>query len=242
MPKNDYIAQLRRHLAELAYPTTRLQRMVREMAEHHEDLRQAARAERLGEAEAEARANEQLGEPRLLAEKIAASLPAATWWGRHSLVSFGVLPFLTFPLLWAAFMLLNLWLGYGVICGWNQHRADAIADNPTAFHYAALMFRGLDLTAIGLATAIFCWLAHRAGVRFTWIMVVCVICSLYASLSWIGVRPHNISAGLTRITYHHGMITWQPQYLRALVPWLVVGAFRLWQRWKTRRFCEPIAA
>ena len=60
----DFIEQLRGRLAELGCPKSQVRRLVREVADHREDLKQAALSEGLSDAEAEARANAKLGDPR----------------------------------------------------------------------------------------------------------------------------------------------------------------------------------
>src|ERR1700679_2626357 len=113
MPEATVIAQFERRLVELGCPSRPLSARVRELADHHEDLKQAALEAGLPEAEATARASTQLGDPLLLAENAVLLLRRASWWGRHPLLGFGVLPVLGFIPAWAAVggMLMGLcWL------------------------------------------------------------------------------------------------------------------------------------
>jgi len=48
----------------------------------------------LSEADAEARADAQLGEPAALAEQLALVLRRSSWWGRHPFIGFCLLPVL----------------------------------------------------------------------------------------------------------------------------------------------------
>jgi hypothetical protein len=57
----DFIEPLRRRLVELGCPRAQVRRLVREVADHREDLKQAAVVEGSSGADAEARANAQLG-------------------------------------------------------------------------------------------------------------------------------------------------------------------------------------
>ncbi|MGA8493416.1 MAG: hypothetical protein WB711_23545, partial [Terriglobales bacterium] len=110
----DFIEPLRRRLLELGCPIAQMRRLVREVADHREDLRQAALAEGLSGADAEARANTQLGDPLVLAEQMMVALRRSTWWGRHYVVTFGLLPLLAYPILWALFLLLQMALGFAL--------------------------------------------------------------------------------------------------------------------------------
>ena len=92
MPSAGPLTQIERRLTELACPPGQLRRKIRELAEHHEDLKRDALEEGLPEADAEARANELLGEPVALAEHLAAALRQSSWWGRHPIIGFCLLP------------------------------------------------------------------------------------------------------------------------------------------------------
>src|SRR3954452_7058489 len=94
MPSALSIQQLERRLFELGCPPQKLRRKVRELADHHEDLKHAALEEGLSESDAEARADEQLGEPAGLAEQIVCVLRRSSWWGRHPIIGFCLLPLL----------------------------------------------------------------------------------------------------------------------------------------------------
>jgi hypothetical protein len=68
MPDAMLITQFERRLVEMGCPSRRLAESVHELAEHYEDLKQAAREEGFSEKEAEAQASARLGNPVLLAE------------------------------------------------------------------------------------------------------------------------------------------------------------------------------
>src|SRR5271157_1428665 len=93
------IAMFERRLAELGCPAAKLSAKVLELGEHHEDLKQAALEEGLSEPEAEARADELLGEPVTLAGQISAVLRQSSWWGRHPVITFCLLPWLVMLLM-----------------------------------------------------------------------------------------------------------------------------------------------
>src|ERR1700690_766269 len=139
-----FIEPLRRRLVELGCPMKQVRRLVREVADHREDLKHAAVAEGWSGADAEARANAQLGDPLALAEELMAALRRSTWWGRHYVVTFGLLPLLAYPVFWALFLVLELLLVITFGYGWDSKKLDVAADNPVAFHHLLMACHFMD--------------------------------------------------------------------------------------------------
>lgn len=206
-------------------------RLVQEVADHHEDLKQAALSEGLSGADAEVRANAQLGDPVALAEHLMVMLLRSSWWGRHSLIGFCLLPLLAVPLLWALLLSLGLSLEFALGFSWDLKKLNIATDNPVAFHHLVMALHGADYVAIALVTLLFCWLARRSGVSLKWMVISCAICSLYALFIWVRIVPHNVTVG----------ISWAPQWIRAAVPLLIAGAIYAFLRRTTQRFQEKIA-
>lgn len=210
----DFTTQLRRRLRELGCPSSQVRRLVQEVAEHREDLKQAAVSEGLSEAAAELRVNASLGDPLYLAEHQMLLLQRSSWCGRHFFISFCLLPLLAFPVLWALLLGLSLSLIFAVRYGWDKQKLHVAADNPVAFHHLAFALQCADYVAIALVTLLFCWLARRASVSFKWMLTACGICSLCASFIWVHLAPHNLALG----------VTWHPNWIRVAIPLLVAGA------------------
>lgn len=224
----DYLVQWRCRLVELGCPRVRLNRMVQEIADHREDLIRAASLE--GFPSPEARAEAALGDPRTLAGDLIHSFRRSTWCGRHRLVAFGFLP-LAFPVFWIAFLLFELWVGYGLVFGWDWHKVCVAFENPVIFHRGALMVYAASDVAMAAGTLLFCWLARRSGVSFGWLITACLICSIFGLLLFANVSPRNFSLGIYIV----------PQWSQAAMPWLVAAAVFLWHRWQVRLAREAIA-
>lgn len=210
----DFIEQLRRRLLELDCPLTQVRRLVREVADHREDLMRDALAEGLPSLDAEARANAQLGDPLGLAEDLMRSLRQSSWWGRHRVVGFCLLPLLAVPVLWALLLCLDLSAVFAVGYGWDNKKLHAAADNPVAFHHLIMALQGADYLAMTLVTLFFCWLARRSAVTFRWMVTACVICSVYGLFVYTHLKPHFFSFG----------VYWTPHWIRAAIPLMVAGA------------------
>jgi hypothetical protein len=229
----DFIEPLRRRLLELGCPMKQLRRLVREVADHREDLKQAAVAVGLSGADADACANASLGDPLVLAEELMMALRRSFWWGRHYVVTFGLLPLLAYPILWALLLVLQMALGFALGYGWNWKKLHAVVNNPVAFHHLATVYQFMDYAAIALVTLLFCWLARRAFVGLKWMVVSCAICSLCAIIWWGRIEPHSFFMGFSLNSHLH--MPW----FRGAIPLLVAAAMYVLQRRTTRRFAQP---
>ena len=85
-----------------------------EVSDHRDDLIEAGLAKGLSAEVAQRVAERKLGNPLELAERVVTAHRKSTWFGRHFLLTFGFLPLVAFPLLWALFLALGLWLEIGV--------------------------------------------------------------------------------------------------------------------------------
>jgi hypothetical protein len=236
----DFIQQLRGRLLKLGCPMARIQRLVHEVADHREDLKQAGLAEGLSEADAEARADGSLGDPLVLAEQTMMSIRRSTRWGRHCVVTFGLLPILAWAL-WILMLMCEMPL---VDWGWDNNKFDPA--NPITFHHLVLMFRFTDYLGVALVALLFCWLAQRTVVKPRWIVISCVIWSLVALMSWTKLerththtRTPTSATSTVTMTFSAGAILPGSDlaglsWLRAMIPLLVAGAgYAI--RWRTIR-------
>lgn len=213
----DYIDQLRFRLLQLGCPLKRLQRMVREVSDHREDLLGAALAEGVSAAAAAERADAALGNPEKLAEDLMVSVRRSTWCGWHRFIAFGLLPLLAFPVLWAVIMYFNLSLEYAVGFGWDRVKLHKANDNPVVFHYMSMALHGADYVAIGLATLLFCLFGGRSAAGRNWMILACSICAGYSLFSHLYFVPHNITL----------VLNWRLQWIRGAIPLVITGLFIL---------------
>jgi len=225
----DFLEILRHRLLELGCPRSQARRLVGEVADHRDDLKQAALAEGWSAAEAEARADAALGDPLVLADQQMAVLRRSNWCGRHYVVTFGLLPVLVYPVLWLVFLLVQLALEITLKYGWNNDRLHAIGDNPVAFQRVLILFQLMDYTAVALAAFCFCSLARRAMVGFKWMLTTGILCSVLAMLTWCKIEPHNFSIGFS------ASWQWHQPWWRGAIPPAMVGAFYFFQRLQARR-------
>ncbi len=219
---SDFIEHLRFRLLELGCPSKRLKRAVREVADHREDLVEAALAEGITPREAQTRADASLGNPKRLAEELMISACRSSWCGRHRFIVFAVIPLLAYPLLWAAVLCLNLALGFALGFGWDVKRLGAMAHSPATFPHLAKAFHTVDYVSIALVALLFCVLAGRFAAGRRWMWLACSICAVYSLFIYVYIAPHFLSVGLT----------WRPQWIQAVIPLLILSIVHLirWRR------------
>lgn len=231
----DFIEQLRWRLVELGCPIAQMRRLVREVNDHRDDLKQAALVEGLAGTDADNRANAQLGDPLVLAENLIATVRRSSWWGRHSVIGFCLLPVLAYPILWALFLVLEVVLMVTLGYGWNREKLNVAVNDPVTFHHLLTACHLMDYLAVTLATLLFCWLARRAAVKLKWMAISCALCSLYAVIWYVKIEPHSFSLGVSANSQL--AMPWG----RGAIPLLVAGVMYFFQRRTKRRFQEKIA-
>ena len=236
MPESLVIARFERRLVELGCPAWRSAARVRELAEHFEDLKAAAMGEGLGEAEAEVRAGAQLGNPVLLADNAAWLLRRSSWWGRHPLIGFGVLPFLSFiPILgvcWAV-SLGACWLAgrVGPAYRFDSSLAGALSADPKIFYqFAGPLNTGVMLLAMLVTMVLFGWLARRSVVGMKWMLGVCAVCAVDSLFGYSGIHPHSFDVQLG-----WNSSDWFHNVAYAAIPALFAGLVWLNRRRQLRR-------
>jgi hypothetical protein len=234
MRKTDFISQLQCRLLELGCPLNQVRRLVGEVEDHRDDLNQAAFAEGLSGAEAEKRINERMGDPLALAEHQMVMVRRSSWLGRHSIISFCLLPVLLVPLLWVLSLAVELLLEFVFVFGCKQQELLATDKKAVQFYHLILMVNFADCLAMALVASLICWMARRLAIRPAWMLIACLICSLYGLSMWVHLKPHNFSVGFTD--------SWPPQMnfkdelqvFKAMLPLLIAGATCLLQ-WRTAR-------
>lgn len=215
MPDANSIRAFERRLRAAGYPAGLLRRQVRELAEHREDLKQAALEEGLSEADAEARADQRLGEPVVLAEQMVLALRQSFWWGRHRFVAFGLLPA---PAIFSA-SLLGLAVAFGLVrlCVSPDDWA-ILADGGPGFSLLTRASRAGCCLAIALTTVLFCWLARRSAAGWKWALLACACCSVQSFFGCCRILPHSAFVGYSST----------PNWSCAVIPLWVAAAAGIW--------------
>jgi hypothetical protein len=208
------LRQIERGLTELDCPPAQLRRHLRELAEHHEDLKRHALEEGLSEAAAEAQADELLGEPAALAAQLAAALRQSSWWGRHPFIGFCLLP----PFVIFSLFLLTLYFDYGICyVSLPESQIGSLSEGGRGLKFCQWLVTGNFYASMILTAALFAALARRTIAGIKWTLATCTACALPGAFFYITITPHNITLSLLN----------HLQWTGLLLPFAVgIGAWR----------------
>ena len=218
------IQEIEGRLLELGCPPGRWEREVRELAEHHQDLKAAALQEGVSEAEAEARATQLLGEAATLAGQLAAAARQSSWWGRHRIIAYCLLPL---PAILMASGL-GVAVGVGLLRPWfSADEWAVLADEGAGFTVLVAAVQGAYCAAIALVTCALCWRARRSVSGPAWALAACGVCAVQAGFCCCQVFPYGVAIGYR----------FCPNWGCGAVPLLVGVVFlsRQWRRGARRR-------
>lgn len=187
------IQEYRRHLQRLGCPARMVGSRVRELAEHYYDLKVTAMEGGLTELAAEEQAAKLLGEPRRLAEDLVWVIRRSSWSGRHPVLTFCLLPVVTFLLSWLiadalCFAPVWLWLSASE---WRVLTGDSGSGIELIRALAKIGYCG----AVAGTAMLFCWLTQRTASGRTWALITCAICSLNSYMFYFRFDPHNLTVG-----------------------------------------------
>ncbi len=229
MREGKSIKELRVQLAKRGCPAERARKILRETAEHLEDLQRNARDQGLTESEAEARAAEQLGEPKELAVKHMLAMRRRTRFGRKArFYCLVFLPLIVGPVFWLEIGLASVTLA--TLLG----PPDPYLVNLTA---GLLFYAGLVLSSV-----MWLALARHAAIPLKWTLVMFGMMSLAALVTagsfnprefpWFGWRavaaPNHYWITLSL----HMVPTWS-SVNRAAIPFLTGVLAYFWDRRST---------
>jgi hypothetical protein len=171
------IERFKLRLEELGCPASQMRRCVQEVADHREDLKNAALEEGLPEPVAEVRADALLGEPLTLAEQLAAAIRQSSWWGRHPFIGFCLLPPVVSLLVWG--LGLMLCAGAWRLCLTAGEWSILTDGDGVGIRIIRTLATGTYYGAIAAAAVFFCWLARRSMSGLKWALTACAVCSLH---------------------------------------------------------------
>ena len=184
------IALFERRLVELGCPSAQLRSNVRELGEHHEDLKCAALEEGLSEAEAEARADKLLGEPADLAGQISAVLRQSSWWGRHPVIAFCLLPLLAMPIMAMLGLAIDALAGWLYSLYFTADQLSILANDGGEIALARMVGVATWCAMTLLTSALFFRLARRGARGLRWALAACAIGSIANCCTGFRLDPH----------------------------------------------------
>lgn len=188
MHKHETLEQLSRHLRRGGCPLPQAKRLLEETRDHLEDATESGLETGLDRASAREQAARCLGDPAHLAAEYLRALRATTWWGRHRLIGFFLLPALCLPLWFVGWIAvaygLARWLGLGVagVPG-TEPNVELVRGTAYALYYSGVL----------IVPVCFCWLAYRKACGWAAMWLSCASCGLHALVHGLSIGPHHLS-------------------------------------------------
>lgn len=237
MNKQVFLQQFERRAVELGCPKRKLRPKIEELDLHYDFIKRVGLKEHLSEFDAEARASKELGEPAVLGEEAAISVRRASWWGRHPIIGFILLPILMLgpALVGSVFLMVMLVLAF-FRPSQVQYYGEALWSGSIAVkdtrHLIALLFSVYYL-ALTMLPLPFGWMARRSASGWKWAVVPCLICA--AQAMFLQIR-FNMRTGLTLNYFWSSPIWWG-----AIGP-LLIAAAAWWRQANAINRLNPLPA
>jgi hypothetical protein len=212
----------------LGCPARYSQRSVAELAEHFEDLTHAGIENGLDSGIARARATEELGDPMILAERLVASFRQASWWGRHPIIGFCLLPPLALMVvlpvtvlgLYGLFLLGNLFSRHSIPL---DEFKSAVVTAPAAFaQWNNPLLCLIHSLPIAINTILFCKLVVRSASGTQWLIVTCAVGSASGFFTWTGFSTSGFYLGYGAPSLHN--------WISAIIPFLIATGIFIWRK------------
>lgn len=219
MASQPWFRELQARLASQGLPRHYVQRLVEEMTDHFQDLKE----ETMGQlAEPYAR----LGEPQQIADAAVAAYRRRSWIARHPTMAFlvfAVSPILSLVASCFVGVLLLALAAHGL--GFIDENGQHLGSSAAAWLVYLLPVVTIVLPAAAL-TAAYYGLARWAGTGRRWMLVSCLVISVLAGVTMCSVTLSD-TPGQSTLTYGLGLPSgWH--MLQALAP-LTLGVW-LWRR------------
>jgi hypothetical protein len=230
MHSGSVIRAFERQLFELGCPDRYSQRSAAELAEHFDDLTQARIDDGLAPEIASAQAAKELGLPAVLAEQLVDTFRQASWWGRHPVIGFCLLP----PLALMVFLPATVLALYGLFLLGNlfsRHPIPvaefkiAVATAPAAFanwNNPLLFF--IHSVPIAITTILFCKLVVHSASGWKWLLTTCAVCSAAGFFTWTGFSQNGFYLGYGSPSVYN--------WVSAAVPLLIASLTFLWRKYR----------
>lgn len=184
----DVLRQVRWRLLRQGFRSHYIRKVVGELSDHWNDLKEEQLSQARTNEEAEAIATQRLGTAEELVENISTTMRRTSWWGRHPVLGFGLAPIVSLFLFWGALLYFGSWASGAL--DWS---ADSGLAAPNWGALQACILLGRYAGAIMVA-ALFCLLARRHFCGFKPAFLCCAFLSLHNLLNFVRLVPPDEGA------------------------------------------------
>lgn len=216
MRKLKSIDGLRRRLLWNGLSAAYVMRATRELEEHREDLFDELREEGVVGTAAELKVAERMGSFDEMATRLSNTMRCSNWCGRHPIVTFCVLPVLSFI---AGFMLvLAILAGVAEFAGWLETKPKL---TPGQWAWVTGFVHVLRWSLFAAIPFWFCWLARSTFCGYRWGFATCLVFSAHGLL-------HHLKI-VAPVTGNDGSLAWgystRPDWIGMSVPLVIFALF-----------------
>lgn len=177
MRKLKSIDGLRRRLLRNGLPAAYVMRATRELEEHREDLFEELREEGVVGTAAELKVTERMGNFDDLATRLSNTMRRSNWCGRHPIMTFCVLPVLSFFTGFA--LVLAILAGLADFAGWLEPKPKL---TPGQWTWVTGFVHVLRWSLFAAIPFWFCWLARSTFCGYRWGLATCLVFSVHGLL------------------------------------------------------------
>jgi len=231
MNSQQWLVQVRAELSKRKLPSLYVERLVSELSDHLTDCTEDRMSTDARDLQG---VFERFGSPQQVASGAAQAYRPARFSGRHPILMFVVLPIISLPVLWLAFVtaLVATLSAFGIKHGTIQADSSAYHLAQAALPYLLL---SMLLVPATLAAAFFCRLARNATLHWKWPLMACGLIAVFAGLSIIQFSlPGPASHGTLSFGFSLSDHPSPSQWLQFLLP-LAIGGWAAWRSIKTER-------
>ncbi len=195
MRKLKSIDGLGRRLLRNGLPAAYVMRATRELEEHREDLFNELKEEGVVGTAAELKVKERMGNFDELAARLSNTMRRSNWCGRHPVMTFCVLPVISFIAGFA--LVVAILASLADVAGWLEPRPRL---TPGQWAWITGFVHVLRWSLFAAIPFWFCWLARSTFCGYRWGLATCLVFSVHGLL-------HNLNI-VAPVTGGDGALAW----------------------------------
>ena len=229
-----WLEQVRAELARRKLPPLYSERLLSELSDHITDFTEDAMSIDTCQVRDAVRP---MGAPADIADSAAKEYRGRNFW-RHPLLAFVAMPIIVLPLLWVAVIL--AFVGIANLAGLSEHGGKSVEQLPSWIN-ASLpsMVFAMVMIPLGLAAAMVCWVARKAGRARWWPLVACTLLAMIGGLTFFDVAlPGTHRRGVFHDTRIGGRDP-NVEHRSAVAIGFGIGKYPRW--WQVTQFALPMA-
>jgi hypothetical protein len=226
MDAQRWLSRFRLELTRHRLPPPYVERLAQELSDHIHDFMEDRMST---DAKDLPRLGRHLGAPSRVATEAAAEYRRGKFAARHPILMFVLMPILSLPILWAAWVISILLVAkmLGLQTG-EPTNSGPVADWANAV--LPFLIVGLLFLPSALCAALYCRLADRAALSWKWSLTACTLIAVIGGLAVTKIAlPRGNIQGNIMFGFGVSSHPSASQVLQFLLPMVIVG-WTIWRR------------